>query len=208
MYRLYDIRLPDGKLGPCATSLEHARREVEWLRLSGIAGHICIEEFERDSEWGAPRRRGSTWCEAKNEEFKELYAAKKHVRIIAAHFDTSEFNVGRKARKFGFGYRIDDPATFEMYRGRWTEREKQLINFMYDEGVGVYEIPQHIKRTACAVVSRLRDTASVYSTRSKLGRFIARGRGKTIHRVLETPSELAGVERYCRKESDGAVSSF
>lgn len=176
MYRLFDIRLPNSKLGPCSSSLEHARREVEWLRLSGVVGHVCIEEIERDAGWGSPFRRAVRWCSAKNGEFRELYAAKETLRVLSFHFDTSEVVVCRKAREFGFGRRIDDPTNFEAHQGRWTEREDRLINLLYDDGMNFNEIPEHIKRTESAVFARLGETATIYSSRSQFGKFIVKGK--------------------------------
>jgi len=187
---LYAIRFSNGKLRTSSTSHEHARREVDWLRNSGIDDELIVEPFERNSEWGAPRRFTGPWCSAKNEEFKLRYGRLEPVKELAEYFDCSIDGICKKARAFGFARRIDDPRTFERHHGRWTEREYQLVNFMYDEGIAVRELPRHIPRGQGAIMGALFASASTYSTRSKNGRFIAKGR-RTIHRVLEASSEFA-----------------
>jgi hypothetical protein len=142
MPTLFNVFLPNGKRGACSSSIEHARREIEWFRSSGVTGQFSIEEIERESEWGAPRRPGFRWSRAKVEEFRKRYAAKDPIFGLAIYFDSSEFQVCKRARQLGFGYRIDDPTTFEQHRGRWTERERRLVNFLYDEGNGTSTIPE------------------------------------------------------------------
>lgn len=203
MSELFNVRRPNGKLAAQHHTRELAEREIEWHRASFecALGEYTIERIEREpdcSRWGYgyPNRFAGKWPSAKLNELKQRYAAREQVDSLGRYFGTNTMVICRMARRLGFVKRIDDPSTFEKHRGRWTRREEELANFMYDEGIGVHEIPKHIERTSSAVCERLRSTAGEMSTRSRNGRFIKKGRGRAIHRVLETPSELDGAEQY------------
>lgn len=195
MATLFNVRREDGKLAAQCNTRELAYREIEWQRASGVCGRLTIEEISREpdfSRWGYgyPNRFAARWPKAKIDEFYERYAAKEPVNKLAIYFGTNIGIICRMARKLGFVKRIDDPTNFEKHRGRWTRREEELVNILYDEGIGVTKIPEHHPRSQGAVTSRLRDTAAELSTRSKFGRFIRKGRGG-IHRVLEEAGESA-----------------
>lgn len=186
---LYVVRRPDGKTFVQCTSQEQAEREQRWLIDSGTVGPFCIETIRRrgpHERWGycAPHRYSAPWPSAKIEEFKRRYGDGEPVSELASYFGTNFVVVSKLARRFGFIRRPDDPARHERHGGRWTHREERLINALYDQGVGVTDIPNHHPRTTSAIEFRLRETAPNFSTRSKHGRYIKRGR-KTIHRLLE-----------------------
>lgn len=198
MSELYTVRRPDGKVAAQHHTRELAEREIGWHLASGRPGPFTIERIEREpdtSRWGygSPNRFAGPWPKAKLDEFREQYGRGNLIKEIEKYFGTNAPVVSRMARKLGFGYRIDDPARFEKHNGRWTPREEELVNCMYDEATPLAEISGAHPRTQSALKARLRITAPTLSTRSKSGRFIGKrrkGRWKLISPVLE-PSGIA-----------------
>lgn len=196
MAKLFNVRRPSGKLAAQHETRELAEREIGWLLASNSSGPFTIEEIERKPAFGysigSPSRSGTKWPKAKNDEFRERYARGEKIADLTSYFGSGLSSVCSRARKLGFVHRIDSPDYFEKHRGRWTSREEELINALYDEATSIRGISENIPRTQWAITKRLNSSAPILSVRSKYGRFIIKpGTGhRGISPVLEETCEF------------------
>lgn len=189
MGTVFKVLRPNGKA--CAETLtkKQANREIKWQIASGFPGPFTIERGERDGDerWGysAPRRPGFKWCGAKNLEFLKRYSRGDLIKDLELHFETNGVVICRRAREFGFNKRIDDPRNFEKHRGRWTKREDELINFMYDEPTPRSRIAELHPRSQDAIYVRLLRTAPAFSERYDARRAKRRPGSRHIRPTME-----------------------
>lgn len=100
------------------------------------------------------------WTPQEDEDIARLFEVEKaKVRIVAEYVERTPAQVRKRLAALGLWVR-------QSY-GAWTGQQDELINFMYDEGIGINEIAEHIERLPSAVLGRLRKTGKALSTRTR-----------------------------------------
>lgn len=151
--RLIDDRT--GKLVAECLSHDACEREARWRSID----KWHVEKTERNPSWGydegLSKRFVPPWSESKISDFKDRYLAGESLKSLCEVFGTTDAALIARARKLGIPKRPSWPVYWEKHTGKWTAREDELVNFLYEEGLTTDEVGENVERTEVAVRARL-----------------------------------------------------
>jgi hypothetical protein len=184
----FNLRMDRGTLLAQVDRFCDAIRELRWQRRSGMADTVSVASVGLQPSFdyhGMRKRGGCRWPQAKEADFVVDYLARVPLKEMSNKYGSPFTAMLARARRLGLTKYREDDATCEKHSGLWTNREDELINYLYDEGKTVEQIAEVLPRHTRAIYARLGQTATSLSSRSRFGKFIKRGRN-----AIRPPQEL------------------